>query len=244
MARWVAGLDGCKGRWAGALLDLDDPGRYFVQVFDAAEDVFDLHEAPLIVGIDVPIGLPAFIPAGGRSADQAARTMLGTAGQSSVFIVPSRFAIYADTYEEAKALSRAQSERSFAPSIQCWSIFRYIKAVDRLLIGRPELISRVREVQPETAFRVLNKQRPLAQGKKALEGLEERRELLLAAGLPEALVRAKRPPRVGHDDLVDAMAGLVVARDALLGKALPLPDPPELDDRGIPIAIWIPAERR
>lgn len=33
MARWVAGLDGCRGAWAGALLDLDDLGRHRCALF-------------------------------------------------------------------------------------------------------------------------------------------------------------------------------------------------------------------
>ena len=32
MARWVAGLDGCRGAWAGALLDLDNPVIDFVSL--------------------------------------------------------------------------------------------------------------------------------------------------------------------------------------------------------------------
>ncbi|TXM91221.1 DUF429 domain-containing protein, partial [Methylobacterium sp. WL103] len=49
---------------------------------------------------------------------------------------------------------------------------------------------------------------------------------------------------VGADDHLDAMAGLVVARDILLGRARPLPDPPEHDGHGLPAVIWMPAPPR
>ncbi|MDR7038647.1 MULTISPECIES: DUF429 domain-containing protein [Methylobacterium] len=243
MARWIAGLDGCRGAWAGALLDLDDPGAWRVALFPSIAALLDGAEAPRIVGIDVPIGLPDRVEGGGRVADRAARALLGPGGRSSVFPVPPRAAVYAETYEEAKALSRAASEPPFAPSIQCWNILRYVREADGLLRSRPGVAARLREVHPEVAFRCLNAGQPLAGAKKGparQRGLEERRELLLAAGLPAALVHSPRPRGVGADDHLDAMAGLVVARDILEGRAVPLPDPPGRDAYGLPVVIWAP----
>ncbi len=243
MARWIAGLDGCRGAWAGVLLDLDDPRRHRAALFASVADCLDGPEAPVSVGIDVPIGLPDRATGSGRSADRAARAYLG-AGRASVFPVPPRAAVFAGDYESAKALSRENSAPPFAPSIQCFNIFRYIREVDALLHARPALTGRVHEVHPEIAFRRLNGDRPLAAGKKGpqrLAGLALRRALLVAAGLPEALVHAGRPRGIGADDHLDAMAGLVVARDILLGRASPLPDPPECDAHGLPAVIWMPA---
>lgn len=244
MARWVAGLDGCRGSWAGALIDLDDPGAWRVGLFPSIAALLDGPEALLAVGIDVPIGLPDRVSGGGRVADLAARAMLGPGGRASVFPVPPRSAVYAETYEAAKALSRAASDPPFAPSIQCWNILRYVREADGLLRERPGLGRRLHEVHPEVAFRCLNGGRPLAGAKKGparQAGLDQRRELLAAAGLPPALVGSDRPRGVGADDHLDAMAGLVVARDILLGRAVPLPDPPGRDAYGLPVVIWAPA---
>ncbi|KQP88277.1 DUF429 domain-containing protein [Methylobacterium sp. Leaf117] len=242
MTRWIGGLDGCRGAWAGVLLDLDDPARYRAARFDQVADLLDAPEAPLCVGIDIPIGLDTHVVAGGRVADRAARAMLGSR-RASVFPVPARCAVYAATYAEAKALSRSNSTPPFAPSIQCWNILPYIREVDALLDRRPELGIRLHEVHPEIAFRRLNGGRGLAAGKKGpgrQQGLAERRALLATAGLPEGLIAA-RPPGVGADDHLDALAGLVVARDLLDNRAIPLPDPPGRDDRDLPIVIWMPA---
>jgi len=242
MARWIAGLDGCRGAWAGALMDCDDPERFRCGLFDSVAALLDGPEVPRIAGIDVPIGLPERILGGGRGADRAARARLGPA-RASVFPMPPRAAVYAPDYETAKALSRAGSEPPFAPSIQGWNIFRYVREVDTLLRDRPDLRERLHEVHPEVAFHALNGLRPLGlpkKGPRRHEGLALRRRLLAEAGLPEALIAA-RPPGVPADDHLDALAGLVTARDILLGRAQPLPDPPERDAFGLPVVIWAPA---
>lgn len=242
MTRWIGGLDGCRGAWAGVLLDLDDPGRYRAARFARVADLLDAPEAPLSVGIDIPIGLDSHVTGGGRAADRAARAHLGR-GRASVFPVPARAAVHAQTYAEAKVLSRAHSTPPFAPSIQCWNILGYVREVDALLRARPELMMRLHEIHPEIAFHRLNGGRTLAAGKKGparQDGLTERRALLAAAGLPAGLIAA-RPAGIGADDHLDALAGLVVARDILAGCAIPLPDPPGRDAAGLPIVIWMPA---
>jgi len=242
MTRWIGGLDGCRGAWAGVLLDLDDPARFRAVRVARPVDLLDGPEAPIRVGIDCPIGLETHVTGGGRSADRAARAFLGR-GRASVFPVPARAAVYAATYEEAKALSRAHSTPPFAPSIQCWNILPAIRTVDGLLRSRPDLVARLYEVHPEIVFRCLNGGHPLGAGKKgpAREaGLAERRALLGRAGLPEGLIAA-RAPGVGADDHLDALAALLVARDLAEGRARPLPEPPGSDDEGLPIVIWMPA---
>ena len=245
MARWIAGLDGCRGAWAGALLDLDDPDRHRCALFPDVAALLDAPEQPLVIGIDVPIGLPDRIVGGGRAADVAARTKLGPA-RSSVFPMPPRAAVYASDYDTAKALSRAASDPPFAPSIQGYNIFRYVRAVDTLLRARPELRDRIHEVHPEVAFHALNGDRPIGlpkKGRNARLGLDRRRELLSAAGLPAALLEA-RVKGVPEDDHLDALAALVVAQDIAAGRARPLPDPPAQDGNGLPVVIWAPALRR
>lgn len=240
MARWIAGLDGCRGAWAGVLIDRDEPQHWRAARFGSVRDVLDAPEAPERVGIDVPIGLPERIRGRGRSADLAARALLG-AKRTSVFPVPPRAAVYAADYPAAKALSRAHSEPPFAPSLQCWNIVRYIREVDALLREEPPLRTRVHEVHPEVAFFRLNGDRPLRAGKREAAGRAERRLLLAVAGLPPALVASPPPPGVAADDHLDAMAALVVARDLAEGRAAALPPDFEHDAEGLPVVIWAPA---
>ena len=239
MTRWIAGLDGCRGAWAGALLDLDDPARFRAARFPTIPDLMNAPGAPSVVGIDVPIGLPDRVTGKGRDADRAARALLG-ASRSSVFPVPPRAAVFAKDYEAAKAISRQMSDPPFAPSIQCWNILKYVREADVVLRLRPDWRARLFEVHPEVAFFVMNGAVPLTGSKRTPAGLAARRDLLHAAGLPEALVAA-RPQGVGADDHLDACAALLVARDIANGRARALPPEPQGDAFGLPIAIWIPA---
>lgn len=240
MARWIAGLDGCRKAWACVLLDLDDPSRHQAARFGSVADILDGPEAPIAVGVDVPIGLPERTTTGGRPADIAARRLLGRGG-SSVFPVPPRAAVHAGDYDAVRRLALANSDPPKSVSRQTYEILPFIREVDGMLCARPALRARVHEVHPEVAFFRLNGDRALGHRKREAAGQALRRALLLQAGLPEALVMSRPPRDVGLDDHIDAMVGLVVARDIVLGAATPIPDPPERDARGLPIAIWSPA---
>ena len=242
MARWIAGLDGCRGAWAAVLLDLDAPDHHEVILAPTVASLFERPDAPVMAAIDIPIGLPDRLDANGRAADASARRAL--VGQtSSVFAVPPRAAIYAADYEDAKRLARLHSTPPRALSIQTWQITGYIREVDTLLRTRAELADRLLEAHPEIAFRQLNGGRPLAHRKKQPEGLAERLALLRSAGLPVTLLDAPRPRGMPGADFVDALACLVVAREIALGRAISLPDPPGRDDHGLPVAIRAPALR-
>ena len=58
-------------------------------------EVIAAPEAPAIIAVDIPIGLPEQAGRGGRTADDAVRSLLG-ARRSSVFSVPSRRAVFAE----------------------------------------------------------------------------------------------------------------------------------------------------
>lgn len=196
----------------------------------------------------MPIGLPERIEGAGRAADRAARAALGRRG-GSVFAIPARAAVEAgagpfadrtgrmEAYRKCCALARALSEPPRAPSIQSFGLFPRINEVDRALRAEPRLGERVFESHPELAFARMAGA-PVPSSKKTVAGLAERRALLLANGLPTALLDAPRPAGAAEDDRIDACAMLLVARRIAAGTARPSPDPPERDADGIAVAIW------
>jgi predicted RNase H-like nuclease len=104
-------------------------------------------------------------------------------------------------------------------------------------------VERIHEVHPEVAFWSMNGEAALAEPKKVKgtpygPGLALRRDLLRRAGLPDAAVTAAPPRGAAIDDLLDALAGLVVARKIAEGRGRPFPDPPGRDAEGLPVAIW------
>jgi predicted RNase H-like nuclease len=51
-------------------------------------------------------------------------------------------------------------------------------------------------------------------------------------------VNGAPPKGAGRDDLLDALACAVIAARIDRGLARPVPDPPECDACGLPMAIW------
>jgi predicted RNase H-like nuclease len=241
MSPWLAGVDGCPGGWMVAFVRPDgDDIR--IKVFLHFADIVGALETPAIVAVDIPIGLPERSGAGGRAAENVVRPLLGQR-QSSVFSVPSRAAIYAKDFAEARRIALATSNPPRSVAKQTFSIAPKIREVDAVLRANATLVRRVFEVHPEVAFWRLNGERALSEPKKIKSkcyapGLALRREILIAAGLPASIVAGTPPQGAGPDDLLDALACAAVARRIHAGRAQPFPDPPPRDACGLPMAIW------
>jgi predicted RNase H-like nuclease len=98
-------------------------------------------------------------------------------------------------------------------------------------------------VHAEVAFWRLNGETPMPTAKRvkgvpAREGLAERIALLERSGFPEGWFEGPRPPGLPLVDVVDAAAIALVARRCAAGTARPFPDPPDMDARGLRVAIW------
>ena len=238
---WLAGVDGCRDGWIVALVRPDrDEAR--VEIVPHFSELAAARPAPAIIGVDMPIGLPDRTGPGGRAAENAVRPLLGER-QSSVFSVPSRSAIYTDDYGEArrKALQTSEPPRSVAK--QLFNIAPKIREVDAALRADCALAARTFEIHPEVAFWRLNGDAALSEPKKVKSrchepGLALRRRLLIAAGLPRAVVEGEPPKGAGPDDLLDALACAAIARRIHAGTANSFPQPPPRDAYGLPMAIW------
>lgn len=247
----LAGVDGCKAGWVALL---SDGPHTQVHVFASFEELVAFLPDNAIIAVDMPIGLPDRIGKGGRGPERLIRPLLGKR-QSSVFSMPSREAVYAecgpfanaeelrDAHARASLVARRTSDPPKAISIQAFCLFSKIREIDRLLIARPELRSRVIESHPELAFWRLNGEQAMSLPKKVKNrinpaGMEERRRLLASQGIARALLDARPPSGVGEDDLLDAAAMLLIAGRHARGLTRPFPDPLLTDGPDIPIAIW------
>ena len=240
----LVGVDGCPGGWLACLIDAGGVRPPEIRLFPRFAEI--LAEDPVIVAVDMPIGLPDRIGPGGRGPERLVRPLLGMR-QSSVFSIPSRAAVYAGeggeergAYAAACVAALATSEPPKKVSKQGFHLFPKIRELDRLLT--PDLAVRVVESHPEVAFTVLNGGRPMGLAKKVKNrpnppGLEERRGLLAAHGLPRELTAARPPRGAGPDDLLDACVLALVAGRIARGAAVSFPAVPARDGRGLPIAI-------
>ena len=215
-------------------------GREFSRV--AFEIVVDLgpvlaraEAGGALVAIDVPIGLSEDGP---RACDVSARRLLGAPRASSVFPAPGRAALGSRTYEEACESNRRQL--GVAISRQCFGILDKIDHVDHLMTPARQAL--IREVHPEVVFAILSGSgRGLGEPKRTAAGERARRELLreVAPAFDPGLVRVELgPSRVARNDIVDAVACLVVARRVVEGRSVVLPsgDAPR-DARGLRMEI-------
>jgi predicted RNase H-like nuclease len=238
---WLAGADGCPAGWMVALLRPEGDDLR-LRVVPGFVEVLAAPEAPAVVAVDMPIGLPERIGPAGRGPEGAVRPLLG-ARQSAVFSVPPRAAIYAEEFRIACRIAQETSAPPRMMSKQLFNIAPKIREVDRALRTDAAAAARVFEVHPEVAFWRLNGERALREPKKVKSclygpGLELRRDLLIAAGVPSAAFDAPPPAGAAPDDLLDALACALVARRIHGGLARPFPDPPLRDAHGLTMAIW------
>src|SRR5580704_13528001 len=224
---WLAGADGCPGGWMVAFAR-PVGGEVRTRIVPEFAAIAAAAEAPVVIAVDMPIGLPQRIGPGGRGPERAVRALLG-GRRSSVFPVPSRAAVYAPRYRDACRVALATSDPPRQVQKQLFMIAPRIREVDHALLTDPALAARVFETHPELAFWRLNGDRPLAYPKKVKPGLALRRQLLTDAGFAPTVVEAPPPKGAGADDLLDALACAAIARRIHAGIAQSFPDDPQRD---------------
>jgi predicted RNase H-like nuclease len=199
-------------------------------------DVVRWKQAPKVLCIDIPIGLLHEAVPGGRECDREARKLLGRPRGSSVFPPPARRALKARTWEEADRLNRSTGPDAPGRPLQTFAIIPKIREIDELITR--SLPIGIVEVHPEMCFFEMNGKRPVVESKKTAEG--RRRRIRLLGNAWERKVShivESRPTGVGRDDIIDAMAACWTAERVLEGIAIPIPDKPSRDRRGLLMRI-------
>lgn len=229
----VLGVDGCRGAWLGVLLDDDGTaaGLYAPRISDLVAEAARLRPRGLAaVAIDIPIGLP---DRGRRRADGLARAVLG-ARAPSLFPVPVRSAVEEADHAAASALSVGAA--GLGISRQSHGLRTAILDVDRWLREDHDRSAPVVEAHPEVSFATLAGH-PLAYGKKSWSGVEQRRRLLVDAGIVVPVGLGTAGGRGAPDDVLDAAVVAWTARRVAAGAAVSYPDPPERFSDGLDAAI-------
>jgi predicted RNase H-like nuclease len=230
----VAGVDGCKTGWLCVAKDLDT-GLITSEVFSNAQLLLQHKLEPSVTAIDIPIGLTE---AGQRQCDIEARQLLGLR-RSSVFPAPIRPALQSKTRQHADEIRRKIEGKGV--SAQSFAIFKKVLEFDKILLTRPHLQDRVKEIHPEVCFWAWNNKRAMSYNKKSSGGRAERHELVVKHFGIEAVeeTRAKYLVKcVSHDDIYDAFAALWTAGRILEDKAGVIPDPSPCDVMGLHMEMW------
>lgn len=231
------GADGCKGGWVAATLR---DGRLTVKRFKTVQGI--VQDSPSFDAflIDMPIGLPE----SDREVrpEEEARKLLGSRA-STVFPVPSRQAVYAETEEEQKEENKSVLGKSL--SKQTIGILPKIRELDEFLGLRPEFNNVICESHPELCFARL-KGTVLKSSKKETVGFGERCEILMNYLDPKELrgIRTKaRALECNPDDVLDAVCLAVVASLMAQDRCESVPKEPEEDANGLLMQMIIPKEQ-
>jgi predicted RNase H-like nuclease len=220
------GLDGFAGGWVAVRMD---GGRRELTFLKSISELSAIKFDG--AGIDMPIGLP---DGGLRACDLQAREQLRPHA-SRVFTGARRGLWDYASHAEANRALKARGEAGV--SIQLWNLGPKILEVDAFMT--PRLQSRIREAHPELVFLRLNFGRPLP-SKKTEEGLALRVSLLRRERFTEIkrwIDIERRGTGAKADDVLDACAVAIAARDFGRGNVLPKGPAPK-DAKGLKMQIW------
>ena len=173
------------------------------------------------VAIDIPIGIPE--DTGGRAADIAARTFVGPR-RNSVFLTPSRKALEAETYKDARVIQPSLSAQSFALGKKILEIDDAVQTDDRIF-----------EIHPEVSFVGLADGDWLENPKSTWNGIMERWSLIRRSGID--VPRELDADRAGPDDAPMRPRPRRSADAKDPGQAQTLPTVPPIEN-GRVVAIW------
>lgn len=230
----VVGVDGCAAGWIAVYLTGEADWR--VEIFENISALWNQCKKVRLILIDIPIGLWEDGP-GERECDKAARRLLGQSRGSSVFPIPCREAIHADLMN-ASDINKKRTGRRL--SKQTLGIIPKIRQVDKLLTNDHDARAIIKEVHPELCFWALNGGRPMKHGKKDGRGLSERRQVLKSVcsftdNLVDDVLDRYRG-QVKEDDVLDALVAALSASTSS-GRLSTIPNPPEIDSKGLPMQM-------
>lgn len=238
------GADGTPDGWIAVRYDREEFRD--VRRYDDAEELWKKNAEAETVLVDVPIGLREG-SAESRVPDSEARDRLGWPRSSSVFSVPIREAVHADSYESAKEIQEDRTDGSLGR--QSYNITNLIAEIDDLLTDPPDDLPNprgtLREAHPEVCFYVLADGEPMANSKtgqpapafwervRVLENVDEDFETALFSAGGHI---AEWDTSASNDDLLDAFALAVTASD-MTDELQTLPDDPPTDEKELPMEM-------
>lgn len=229
----VLGIDGARGGWV--IAELSPTLRLYVAT--SIDEFFSQSLTYDCILIDIIMGLPSS-PAM-RRPEEEIHQLLGHQS-ASLFRVPCRAAVYAETKAEMYQLHELHMHQKLTPFSV--NLIPKIKEVDRWLRQHKEMQSVCYESHPETAFHLLLGKR-LLHSKHTPEGLHERFELLTqrVPGLVlNELLLFSKTHRVKLDDILDAIVLAYTATLHLQGHTQLLPADPQPDDEGLWMRAILP----
>ena len=233
------GVDACKAGWF--CIALEPSGEINWCIFPKLVELVALADESARIFVDIPIGLPEGPKK--RCCDKEARRKLRFPRSASVFRTPVRAALEAESYEEAKCISRKKTGKAL--SRQTYAILGKIKEVDDLLRICTKAKCMVYEVHPEICFWALAGEKLMRHSKKKCEGHRERIKVLECycpsfGSKMQQILDSTRRSDLARDDILDAMSAAITA-SADVSALQTLTQEPPCDIHGLPMRmVYVP----
>lgn len=229
------GVDGCKGGWIASIYDR---GSFEIKKYSSVDELVEANKNYNELLIDMVIGLQS--NKNEVRPDNAARALI-PGRTSTIFAVPARQAVYADTREAIREANKSALDKDLPA--QAIAIIPKMRELDEFLQENPAHKNRLKESHPEVCFSRLNGSVVMSR-KADGEGITERVRIIQAY-LPDItekyIYQQAKQFKCNPDDVVDSIVLCITANLEAQGKCNVIPEKVQEDVTGLKMQMTIPA---
>lgn len=228
------GVDGCKGGWIASIYD---SGSFEIKKYSSVDELVEANKNYNELLIDMVIGLQSSKDE--VRPDNAARALI-PGRTSTIFAVPARQAIYADTREAIREANKAALGKDLPA--QAIAIIPKMRELDEFLQENPAHKNRLKESHPEVCFSRLNGSVVMSR-KADGEGITERVGIIkqyMPEITEEYIYQEAKRFKCNADDVVDSIVLCITANLVSQGKTDVIPENVQEDITGLKMQMTIP----
>ncbi len=228
------GVDGCKGGWIASIYD---KGSFEIKKYCSVDELVEANKNYNELLIDMVIGLQS--NKNEVRPDNAARALI-PGRTSTIFAVPARQTVYADTKEEMKKANKQALDKGLQE--QAIGIIPKMRELDEFLQNNPAHKNRLKESHPEVCFSRLNGSVVMSR-KADGEGITERVGIIkqyMPEITEEYIYQEAKRFKCNADDVVDSIVLCITANLVSQGKTDVIPENVQEDITGLKMQMTIP----
>jgi len=228
------GVDGCKGGWIASVYDR---GSFEIKKYFSIEELVEANKNYNELLIDMVIGLQSNKDE--VRPDNAARALI-PGRTSTIFAVPARQAVYADTREKIREANKNALGKDLPA--QAIAIIPKMRELDEFLQENPTHKNRLKESHPEVCFSRLNGSVVMSR-KADGEGITERVGIIkqyMPEITEEYIYQEAKRFKCNADDIVDSIVLCITANLTAQGKTDVIPETVQEDVTGLKMQMTIP----
>lgn len=229
------GVDGCKGGWIAAIYDR---GSFEIKKYSSVDELVEANKNYNELLIDMVIGLQSNKDE--VRPDNAARALI-PGRTSTIFAVPARQAVYAETRAAIREANKSALDKDLPA--QAIAIIPKMRELDEFLQENPAHKNRLKESHPEVCFSRLNGSVVMSR-KADEEGITERVGIIkqyMPEITEEYIYQEAKRFKCNADDIVDSIVLCITANLVAQGKTDVIPEVVQEDVTGLRMQMTIPS---